>query len=54
LRFLATNYLGRPMECQELQHSELAEKYVSGQLDPATQDQFEMHILDCPACQQRV
>jgi cytoskeletal protein RodZ len=42
------------MECQELQQSELAEKYVSGQLDPATQDQFEMHILDCPACQQRV
>ena len=54
MRFLATNYLGRPMECQELQHSELAEKYVSGQLDPATQDQFEMHILDCPACQRRV
>jgi hypothetical protein len=42
------------MECQELQQSELAEKYVSGQLDPATQDQFEMHILDCPPCQQRV
>ena len=54
MRLLATNQLGRTMECQELQQSELAEKYVSQQLDPATQDQFEMHILDCRACQQRV
>lgn len=25
---------------------------VDGQLDPATQDQLEQHLLGCPACQQ--
>ena len=38
------------MDCQELDRKELAEKYVSGQLDPALQDEFETHILECPRC----
>jgi hypothetical protein len=40
------------MDCQALDRNELAEKYVSGQLDPALQDEFETHILDCPRCLQ--
>jgi len=42
------------MECQELHRSELAEKYFNGQLDPATRDDFEVHILECPQCLQDV
>ncbi|PYX11956.1 MAG: hypothetical protein DMG85_03890 [Acidobacteria bacterium] len=42
------------MECQELHRSELAEKYLNGQLDPATRDDFEVHILECPQCLQDV
>src|SRR5215471_17484608 len=42
------------MEYQELHQGELAEKYLNGQLDPATQDEFELHILECPACQKTV
>ena len=42
------------MECQELHRSELAEKYLNGQLDPATRDDFEVHILECPRCLQGV
>ena len=38
------------MDCHELERSELAEKYLSGQLDPALQDEFETHILECPRC----
>jgi anti-sigma factor RsiW len=42
------------MECQELHQGELAEKYLNGQLDPATQDDFEVHILECARCLNRV
>jgi Tetratricopeptide repeat/Putative zinc-finger len=40
------------MNCQELDRDDLAEKYLSGQLDPAVQDEFETHILECPRCLQ--
>lgn len=39
------------MECQQLGQSGMAEKYLSGQLDPTTLDEFELHILECPSCQ---
>ena len=42
------------MECQELHRDELAEQYLNGQLDPATQDDFEVHILECARCLNRV
>ena len=42
------------MECQELHRSELTEKYLNGQLDPATRDDFEVYILECPRCLQNV
>ena len=42
------------MECQELHRDELAEQYLNGQLDPATQDDFEVHILECARCLNRI
>jgi len=42
------------MDCRELERNELVEKYVSGHLDPALEDDFEIHLLECPRCQQAV
>jgi anti-sigma factor RsiW len=42
------------MECRELHRDESAEKYLNGQLDPATRDGFEVHILECAECLRRV
>jgi anti-sigma factor RsiW len=42
------------MECQELHRDDVAEKYLNGQLDPAAQDEFEAHILECPQCLRKV
>ena len=41
------------MKCQELHRDDIAEKYLNGQLDPAAQDEFEVHILECTQCLQR-
>jgi TolA-binding protein len=38
------------MNCQQLDRNELVEKYLNNQLDSAEQDEFEIHILECPAC----
>jgi len=38
------------MDCQLVAQGELAEKYVSGRLDPGLQDEFEIHILECSEC----
>ncbi len=40
------------MDCHEVEQNELAEQYLSGQLDPARRDEFETHILECPRCLQ--
>jgi anti-sigma factor RsiW len=42
------------MECQELHRDESAEKYLNRQLDPATRDEFEVHLLECAECLRRV
>jgi tetratricopeptide (TPR) repeat protein len=42
------------MECRQLHRDELAEKYLNGQLAPAAQDEFEVHILECESCQRQV
>jgi len=42
------------MLCQELHRDELAEKYLNGQLGPAAQDEFEVHILECVQCLRQV
>jgi anti-sigma factor RsiW len=42
------------MQCQELHRDELAEKYLNGQLDPAAQDEFEIHLLECVQCLRQV
>ena len=42
------------MKCHEPHRDELAEKYLNGQLDPAAQDDFEIHILECAQCLRRV
>lgn len=39
------------MVCRDVDKGDLAEKYLNGQLDPATQDDFELHILECRDCQ---
>lgn len=38
------------MLCRDVERNEIAEKYLNGQLDPALQDEFELHILDCRRC----
>jgi TolA-binding protein len=40
------------MNCQELDRDELVEKYLRNQLDSTMQDDFEIHILECPRCLQ--
>ena len=42
------------MQCQELHRDELAEQYLNGKLDPAAQDEFEVHILECVQCLRQV
>jgi hypothetical protein len=42
------------MERQQLHRDELAEKYLNGQLGPGTQDEFEVHILECSHCLRQV
>jgi len=37
-----------------LHRDELAEKYLHGHLDPAAQDEFEVHILECAQCLRQV
>jgi hypothetical protein len=38
------------MDCQRIAEGELVEKYLNGQLDPALQDDIEIHLLSCPHC----
>ncbi len=41
------------MNCQRVSDDELVERYLNGQLDPAVQDDLEVHILECPECLSR-
>jgi len=38
------------MDCQRIAEAELVEKYLNGQLDPALQDDLEVHLLSCAQC----
>jgi hypothetical protein len=38
------------MDCQRITDDELVESYLNGRLDPAVQDELEVHILECPQC----
>lgn len=38
------------MKCQAIAGEQIAERYVSGQLDEGSRDEFELHILECPTC----
>jgi hypothetical protein len=38
------------MNCQQVADGELVEKYLSGRLESSLQDEFEIHILECPQC----
>lgn len=42
------------MNCQSIFEDEIAERYLRGELDPAQQDEFEVHILECGSCLQSV
>lgn len=41
------------MNCQNVDDG-IAEKYLKGELEPPSQDEFEVHILECPQCLQSV
>src|SRR5579859_2505131 len=38
------------MDCEQVARDELVEKYLSGQLEPPLQRDFQVHILECPEC----
>jgi TolA-binding protein len=38
------------MDCQAINHEDLAEKYLHHRLDAAQMDEFETHLLGCPMC----
>jgi len=41
------------MDCQkDLARDELIEQYLNGQMQPAEQNDFEIHLLECSLCQQ--
>lgn len=42
------------MDCLTVNREELAEKYLQEKLDPAQQDEFETHLLECPKCMQEL
>ena len=38
------------MNCRQIADGQVAERYLTGRLAEPLQDEFEVHILDCPAC----
>ncbi|MGB7760475.1 MAG: tetratricopeptide repeat protein [Bryobacteraceae bacterium] len=42
------------MDCEEIEETEIAEKYVTGQLDDIEQAEFETHFVACQRCFQQV
>jgi TolA-binding protein len=40
------------MDCPDLSRVDFLEKYLRGELGPAEQDEFEVHILECARCLQ--
>jgi len=42
------------MSCRVIEDNDLISKYLNGQLNPEAQDQLELHILECPTCQEAV
>ena len=42
------------MECDKIDAAEIAEKYVTGQLDEPDQAAFELHFVGCQRCFERV
>jgi tetratricopeptide (TPR) repeat protein len=45
---------GGMVDCRYVSNEELAERYLNGQLAGAEQDEFEVHLLECPACLESV
>jgi len=45
--------LRQKMDCQRIAGEELVEKYLNGRLEPAEQDAFETHLLECQQCLER-
>jgi negative regulator of sigma E activity len=41
------------MDCQRIAGEELVERYLNGRLEPAEQDDFEVHLLECRQCLER-
>ncbi len=42
------------MRCEQAIHEELAEKYVAARLAEPLQEEFEVHVLECPRCRNQV
>jgi len=42
------------MTCRVIDQAEVIPKYLNDQLAPAARDDFEVHILECPECQDMV
>jgi anti-sigma factor RsiW len=42
------------MTCQRIEEENLAERYVSGTLDPELKERFEQHYFACEACARKV
>jgi len=38
------------MNCEQVARDELVEKYLNGQLEPAVEHDFQVHILECREC----
>lgn len=49
--FATTFKVRGTMACRSADKDDLATKYLNGQLNPAAQDDFELHILECRNCQ---
>jgi len=38
------------MDCDQIEREEIIEKYLTGRLDKAGQEEFEAHFFSCPEC----
>lgn len=42
------------MDCHRVAAEQLAEHYLSGRLEEPLQEEFEIHLLECPRCLQLI
>jgi tetratricopeptide (TPR) repeat protein len=42
------------MDCERIERDDIAERYLSGRIDPAEIEEFEAHYFGCPLCLERL